>query len=137
VVALARSPVAAAPTGRRAGYILGGLAVAFLLFDVVGKLLSMEPVLASLPPLGWDPALAPVLGAVQAVGLVLYLVPRTSVLGAVLLTGYLGGAVATHVRVGNPLVSHILFPVYVAILLWAALCLLRPEVRRVLVPFLP
>jgi hypothetical protein len=61
--------------------------------------------------------------------LTLYLLPRTSALGALLLTGYLGGAVATHVRVGNPLFSHVLFPTYVAALIWGGLILRRPELR--------
>jgi hypothetical protein len=68
----------------------------------------------------------------QLACLVLYLVPRTSVLGAVLWTGYLGGAVATHVRVGNPLLSHTLFPIYVAALLWGGLWLRDQRVRSVL-----
>jgi hypothetical protein len=65
--------------------------------------------------------------------LALYLVPRTSVLGAILLTGYLGGAIATHVRVDNPLFSHVLFPVYVAALLWGGVYLREPRLRA-LVP---
>jgi hypothetical protein len=64
--------------------------------------------------------------------LVVYLIPRTAVLGAILWTGYLGGAIATHVRVGNPLFSHLLFPVYVAALLWAGLWLRDERVRAVL-----
>ncbi len=72
------------------------------------------------------------IGLVQVVCLVAYLVPRTSVFGAVLWTGYLGGAVATHVRVGSPLLSHTLFPVYVAVLLWAGLWLREPRLRALL-----
>jgi hypothetical protein len=72
-------------------------------------------------------------GALALVCLTLYLIPRTSVLGAILLTGYLGGAVATQVRVGNPLLSHILFPTYVALLLWGGLWL-RDDRLRLLVP---
>ena len=74
------------------------------------------------------------IGIIQLVCLVLYLVPRTSVLGAVLMTGYLGGAIATHVRVSSPLLTHTLFPIYVALLLWAGLCLREPRLRA-LVPF--
>ena len=74
------------------------------------------------------------LGILQLVLLALYLVPRTALLGAVLWTGYLGGAVATHVRVGNPLVSHVLFPVYVAALLWGGLWLRDRRTRALLAP---
>ncbi len=130
--ALALSPTPASSPVRRVGYALGGLGVAFLLFDAIGKVLLIEPIRATMPPLGWDAALAPILGGVELVCLVLYLVPRTAPLGAVLLTGYLGGAVATHVRVGSPLVTHVLFAVYVAVALWAGLCLVRPDVRRLL-----
>ena len=76
------------------------------------------------------------LGIVQLVCLAFYLVPRTAVLGAVLWTGYLGGAVATHVRIGHPLFSHVLFPVYVAVLLWVGLWL-RDERLRTVLPVRP
>jgi hypothetical protein len=82
--------------------------------------------------LGWDPAMAPRLGVTMFVCLARYLWPRTSVLGAVLLTGYLGGAVATHVRIGNPLFSHVLFPTYVGALLWGGLWLRDARVRALL-----
>ncbi|MGH7518274.1 MAG: DoxX family protein [Gemmatimonadales bacterium] len=77
--------------------------------------------------------LAPGIGVLQLVCLALYVIPRTSILGAILLTGYLGGAVATHVRVGSPLFSHVLFPVYVAVLIWGGL-LLRDDRLRGLIP---
>ena len=73
--------------------------------------------------LGIQPGLLTGIGILLLVCTVLYVVPTTSVLGAVLLTGYLGGAVSVHVRVGNPLFGYILFPVYVGILMWAGLCL--------------
>jgi len=72
------------------------------------------------------------LGIIQAVLVVLYVVPRTAVLGAILLTGYLGGAVATHVRVANPLFSHVLFPTYVAAFLWGGLILRDARLRALL-----
>ena len=74
------------------------------------------------------------IGMIELVCLALYLVPRTAVLGAILLTGHLGGAIATHVRVGSPLLSHTLFPIYVALLLWGGLYLREPRLRE-LVPF--
>jgi DoxX-like family len=71
---------------------------------------------------------------IELVCLVLYLVPRTSVLGALLLTGYLGGAIATHVRVGSPLVGYTLFPIYVALFIWGGLYLRETRLRELL-PF--
>jgi ABC-type transport system involved in cytochrome c biogenesis permease component len=73
--------------------------------------------------LGYPSELSLTLGIITLICVALYLVPRTAVLGAILLTGYLGGAVATHVRVGDPLFSHILFPVYIGILVWGGLYL--------------
>ena len=70
------------------------------------------------------------IGLIEAVCLLVLLIPRTSILGAVLLTGYLGGAVATHLRIGNPLASHILFPVYIGILVWAGMALINARIAR-------
>jgi hypothetical protein len=116
-----------------AGRTLSGLAVLFLLFDAIIKLLRHPAAVQGATQLGYPESVVFGLGIVLLVCLVLYLVPRTSVLGAVLFTGYLGGAVATHVRVGNPLFSHVLFPVYVAAFLWAGLWL-RDERLRAVVP---
>jgi len=106
-----------------AGRIVTAIPVLFLLFDAVIKFAQIAPVRESFAQLGYPERLAPIIGALLLACLILYLVPRTSVLGAILLTGYLGGAVATNVRVGNPLVSHTLFPTYVALLLWGGLWL--------------
>jgi hypothetical protein len=85
-------------------------------------------------PLGFPGAdMARGLGAVLLVCTVLYMVPQTAVLGAILLTGYLGGAVATHMRVGSPLFTHVLFGVYLGILLWGGLYL-RDARLRALIP---
>ncbi|MES2707555.1 MAG: DoxX family protein [Verrucomicrobiota bacterium] len=116
------------------GAILTGLVTAFLLLNAVMKLLKPEPVVKAFNELGWVPGLATLLGIIQLCCLSLYLIPRTSVLGAVLWTGYLGGAIATHVRVGSPLFSHTLFPVYIAALIWGGLVLRRPAVLRLLFP---
>jgi len=105
------------------GRILSGLALAFLLFDVTLKLLRLGPAVAGTLQLGYPESVILPLGIIEAACLVLYLLPRTAVLGAVLWTGYLGGAVATHVRLGHPLASHTLFPIYVAMLLWGGLWL--------------
>ena len=117
-----------------AGRILGGLAVAFLIFDSVGKLLQVQPVIEGTKHLGYSPDIVFGLGVTLLLCVVTYLIPRSSVLGAVLLTAYLGGAVATHVRVGSPVFTHILFPVYVAALLWGSL-LLRDARLRAFAPW--
>lgn len=114
------------------GRVLSGLAVAFLTFDAVGKLLRVAPVIEGTAQLGYPESTILPMGVLLVIGLALHLVPRTSVLGAIFLTGFLGGAVATHVRVGNPLATHTLFPTYVAALLWGGLALRRLAVRAVL-----
>ena len=120
-------PTQATETGgisrRRAGRIVSAIPIAFLVFDTVIKFAGIQPVADSMTQLGWPLHLSLGIAVIEAVCLVAYLVPRTSILGAVLLTGYLGGAVATHVRVESPLFSHVLFPVYVAALLWGGLYL--------------
>jgi hypothetical protein len=114
------------------GRVLSGLAILFLAMDTVMHLLHPSFVVAGTVKVGYPASVLPVLGIVEAVALVLYVFPRTSVLGAILWTGYLGGAVATHVRVGDPLVSHILAPVYVAIVLWGGLALRDERLRAAL-----
>ena len=108
---------------RLAGPIVSAIPVLFLAFDTAIKFTTMEPVVESFRQLGYPTSLGLAIGLLELTCLVLYVVPRTSVLGAVLLTGYLGGAVATHVRVGSPLFTHILFPIYVAALIWGGLFL--------------
>jgi hypothetical protein len=106
--------------------------VAFLVFDVVIKFVQPVAVAEATAKLGLPANSAPLLGVVLAVCLALYVVRRTAPLGAVLLTGYLGGAVLTHLRVGDPWISHTLFPIYVGALLWAGLYLRDDRVRRLL-----
>jgi hypothetical protein len=117
-----------------AGRILSGLGAAFLAFDASLKVLMVAPAVQGSAELGWSPELVHRLGLLQVACLVVYLFPRTAVLGAILWTGYLGGAIATHARIGNPVFSHTLFPVYVAALLWLGLWL-RDMRLRALVPF--
>lgn len=107
-------------------------AVLFLAFDGVTKVMNVAPVRDAMAQLGYPGALSAGLGVLLLTCLALYVAPPTAVLGAVLLTGYLGGAVAAHVRVGNPLFSHTLFPVYVAGMLWAGLALRDARVRALL-----
>lgn len=112
------------------GWALSGLTLLFLLMDAVAKLLALPVVVESGAALGLPGAsMARILGAILAVCGILYAVPRTSVLGAILLTGYLGGAVAIHLRAGNPLFSHVLFGVYVGAIAWAGLYLRDPALR--------
>jgi len=117
------------------GRVLSGLAIAFLLFDGVMKFFMDK-----LPPealeagavLQWPIEKMPLVGTILLAFLVIHLIPRTAILGAVLLTGYLGGAVASHIRVSNPWFTHALFPVYIAILLWLGLYLRDARVKKTL-----
>lgn len=113
------------------GRVLSTLSMAMLALDASMKLLQLPAAVKGTVELGYPASVLFTLGLIQAVCLVLYVVPRTAVLGALLWTAYLGGAVASHVRMQDPLFSHILSGVYVAILLWAGLWLRRPELRAV------
>lgn len=117
-----------------AGWAMAGLVIAFMLMDASMKLLALPVVLESGAPLGFAGVdMARGLGTVLLACTILYAVPQTAVLGAILLTGYLGGAVATHVRVGSPLFTHVLFGVYLGVLLWGGLYL-RDGRLRALIP---
>jgi hypothetical protein len=116
------------------GYVLTGLVSAFLTFDVVMKVLRLAPAVQATTDLGYPAGTVVWIGLIQLICLVTYLVPRTSVLGAVLLTGYLGGAIATHVRVESPLLGYTLFPTYVAAMVWGGLYLRETRLRELL-PF--
>ena len=115
------------------GRIMSGLPALFLLVDGVGKLVKPAPVVEGTVQLGYPESVLLGLGIVLLTCTVLYMIPRTAILGAILLTGYLGGAIATHVRVGSPLFSHILFPVYIAVLIWGGLYV-RDDRLRALIP---
>ena len=133
---LAESVYANVPSSRarrRAGAIMAGIAILFLLFDSLGKLVLAAPVVEGSVQLGYPESSVRLIGIILLTCLITYAVPRTSVLGAVLLTGYLGGAVATQLRVGSPLLTHTLFPIYVATLIWGGL-LLREDRLRSLFP---
>jgi hypothetical protein len=123
-------PRAQAVTGR----VLSGLAILFLLFDAIGKVLRPPQVVEGTTQLGWPASALLTLGVIQLICVAAYVWPRTAVFGAILWTGYLGGAIATHLRIGNPLFSHVLFPIYVAALLWGGLWL-RDRRLRALIPF--
>jgi hypothetical protein len=115
------------------GWGMSGLVIAFLLMDATMKLLALPIVIETSGPLGFPGAdMAHSLGAVLLVCTLLYVAPQTAILGAILLTGYLGGAVATHVRVGSPLFSHVLFGVYLGVLLWGGLYLRDARLRELI-----
>jgi len=118
-----------------AGHVLSGLVILFLLFDAGLKLVSPETAIQYSPPdLGWplDVPTMTMLGLLLLIPTLLYIWPRTAILGAILITGYLGGAIGTHVRIGSPLFSHILFGVYLGLMLWGGLWLRDPRLRALI-----
>jgi DoxX-like family len=115
-----------------AGRVISGLAVLFFLFDGIMKLVKPPIVVSSTVELGYRESVIIPLGIVLITCTLLYIIPRTSVLGAILLTGYLGGAVATHLRVGAG-VFPIVFPIIFGVLVWAGL-FLRDDRIRALIP---
>jgi hypothetical protein len=123
----------ASKTSLWAGRIISGLVVLCMLFDSSIKLIKLAPAVEGTARLGYPVSLVLPLGIVLFVSTVVYAIPRTSILGAILLTGYLGGAVASNVRVSNPLFGYVLFPVYVGVLLWGGLYL-RDLRLRALIP---
>ncbi len=143
---MAPTAIADLPTGTRArpntrgmrlaGRVLSALVIAFFLLDGGIKLVPLQPVVDTMQHLGWptDAGTLRTLGIMMLAMTALYAHPRTALLGAILMTGYLGGAIATHVRVGSPLFSHILFGAYVGVAVWAGLWLRQPHLRALL-PF--
>ncbi|MBZ7920173.1 DoxX family protein [Ensifer adhaerens] len=118
------------------GRALSGLVILFLVFDGAIKLVPLPVVTETMAALGYpaDQGLARLLGAMTLLCTVLYAIPRTSILGAILLTGYLGGAMATHLRAGSPLFTHLLFGLYLGVIAWGGLWLRDPRLRS-LIPF--
>ncbi len=114
------------------GRILSGLVAAFLVFDATIHVMRPAPVVAGFAQLGFPLSTAVTLGIIELAFIVLYLIPRTSVFGAILLTGYLGGAIAAQVRIGAPLFSTTLFPIYVALFLWGGLYFRDARVRALI-----
>jgi len=116
-----------------AGRIITGLVAAFLLFDAVIHLMKPAPVVEGFAKLGFPIRFAIPLGIIELVCVLMYLIPRTSIFGAILLTGYLGGAIAIQLPTGNPFFGEVLFPVYIGVFLWGGIYL-RDERLRALVP---
>src|SRR5579872_1601847 len=113
------------------GWIITGLVGAFMLFDAIGKFIKPAAVVEAFARTGWPIQLSTTIGTILLICTLIYLLPKASVLGAILLTGYLGGAVATNLRLQNPLFSHTLFPVYFGILVWVGLWLREPALEPV------
>jgi DoxX-like family len=116
------------------GRILSGLAIAFFVMDGTMKFIQPQFVIDATRGIGWpvDSATLDVLGFLLLASTVLYLIPPTAMLGAILLTGYLGGAVASHARLGDPLFTHDLFGVYLGLLVWGGLWLRDPRIRALI-----
>ena len=114
---------------RRSGVILSGLTVLFLAFDAATKIARASFSVAGTVQLGYPASTLVPIGIILLACVIVYVIPRTAPLGAILLTGYLGGAIATHVRVGNPLFTHELAPIYFAAALWGGLYLRDTRVR--------
>ena len=121
---------------RIGGIVMSGIVVLFLLFDAGIKLVPLNIVTETSAQLGLPATVefARTLGILTLIGVALYVVPQTAVLGAILLTGYMGGAIATHLRIGSPLFSHVLFGFYLGVLIWGGLYLRDPRIRA-LIPF--
>lgn len=115
------------------GRVLSALPVLFLVMDAAMKLLQVPVAVQGTMRLGYPVGMIVPLGIIEAISLLLYLYRPTALFGALILTGYLGGAVATHVHAGDPLFSHILFPVYFATFLWGGLCLRDRRFRQLVV----
>lgn len=121
------------PTGRLwTARIMSGIVILFMLTDGIGKIVGLAPVVKDTLALGFTERHMAVMGVLGLLSTLLYAIPRTSFLGALLLTGYLGGALAAQLRVDAPLFSNILFPVYVAILFWGAIWLRDERLRKLL-----
>jgi TRAP-type C4-dicarboxylate transport system permease small subunit len=129
--AIIQAPTLPSPSRRKlwTGRVLAGLPLLFLTWDAVVKLAAIPQVVEASAKLGYAKATLPVLGTLELVAVVLTLFRRTRVFGAVLLTAYLGGAVETHVRLGDPLLTHTLFPIYFAALIWGGLSLIDTRIR--------
>ena len=121
---------------RWTGRALSGLVVVFLLFDGAVKLVPWPVVTETMDRMGYgsSESLARTLGVITVACTVLYAIPPTSILGAILLTGYLGGAMASHVRIGSPLFTHTLFGLYLGLMVWGGLWL-RDGSLRDLIPW--
>jgi hypothetical protein len=111
------------------GRVMAGIVILFMLVDSIFKFVTNQQVIEGTTSLGFQVHHLPIMGTLGLLSIILYIIPRTEFLGAILLTAYWGGAIATHVRLDNPLSTHILFPVYLGILAWGALYLKSEKFR--------
>lgn len=114
------------------GWTLSALVILFLIMDLTMKFMQLPIVLSTTEQLGWPTSSVTTLAVLLLISTALYAFPQTSVLGAILLTGYLGGAIATHVRIGSPLFSHVLFGVYLALFVWGGLYFRDARIRALI-----
>ena len=112
--------------------VLSGIVILFMLFDSIFKFIQPESVVEGTLSLGYAEHHIAIIGILGLISIILYAIPRTSIFGAILLTGYWGGAIATHLRLDNPLFTHMLFPVYLAILAWGGLWLVNEKLRALI-----
>jgi hypothetical protein len=127
---LTQSPTSGTPATVWLGRVLSALFVLFMLgASIAPKLLGLPVAAETIEALGWSADYVLMIGLLELAFTVLYVIPRTSVLGAVLMTALLGGAMATHIRVGSPLFSHVLFSIYLALFMWGGLWLRMPALR--------
>jgi hypothetical protein len=129
----ATHPIAVVKTTLWAGRIISAFAILFLAFDSVIKVFNLAPAVEATTQLGYAASLVVGLGIIELVCLLIYTVPRTAVLGAILLTGYLGGAIATQVRAGAPLFS-VIFPLIIGALIWGGLFVRDERLRALILP---
>jgi hypothetical protein len=113
----------------RTGWAFSGIVIVFMLFDSVIKIIKIEPVVQSFQQLGYQDSIARTIGVMELAITILYAIPRSAVFGAVLLMGVLGGAIASHARLGDPLFSHTLFGVYLGLFAWGGLWLRDARLR--------
>jgi DoxX-like family len=116
------------------GRVMSGLVIAFMLLDGAVKLVPLDVVVTTSEQMGIPGSLARTLGILGLISTLLYAIPRTSIIGAILLTGYLGGAIASHLRLGDPIFTHTLFGLYLGLLVWGGLYL-RDDRLRALIPW--
>ncbi len=114
------------------GRIMGGIVILFMLMDTTFKFMTTEDVIKATTDLGFQAHHLPIMGTLGLLATLLYIIPRTEIIGALLLTGYWGGAIATHVRMDNPLFTHILFPVYLGVLAWGAIWIKNDRLRQLI-----
>ncbi len=119
-------------SGLWTGRILSGVAVLFMLFDSITKIMMITPVVKATVQMGFSSDTVATIGGILLVCTLVYIIPHTSILGAILLTGYLGGAVASNLRLENPLFSHTLFPIYIAVLIWGGLVLRDGNLKAII-----